>query len=784
MRFKKMLALSASVLVFATSAAIAQEQEVAPERENAIARVLGTVTVTATKKANVENVQDVPVAVTAFNSETLDALKVNDLQSLSYSTPNVSLEDVGTSKGTANFSIRGLGINSSIPSIDPTVGVFVDGVYIGVNSGVVLDLFDLDSVEILRGPQGLLFGRNTTGGAVLINTGNPTDDFHYKARATIETPIDDGRGGPNTTLQATVSGPLIEDKLNGKLGIYHNFDDGYFENLATGDNLGEAHTTIVRGALEWMPTDTLTFLGKVENFQTNSDGPNGQNRGFYDRGSFDIAINNPGFLDNDITFGSLRTDLDVGFGNGTITNVIGYRDVDSTTSADIDATPLTLFHSGSEFTQEQFSEELRYSGTFDRADVTVGGFYFTQEIAYTERRDLPTTRPVGFPASLDWEFNGGGRQDHTVYGIFGQVDYDFTEKLTGIFGLRYGYEEKDVDITYVRPRPNCSMVDETCPITGTNPYIAGEPNGFSDKDDWSEVTPKIGLQYFHTDDTQFYGTYTKGFRSGGYNFRITNALAFEALFPPTGSRAFDAEKVDSFEIGMKHTTSDGRGQLNAAVFLNDIKDMQRELNLSSPSSGVAQTIINTADADIYGFELEGRYALTDSLLVTANLGLIDAEYSKVIYDISGDGVVDGADLDLALPRVPEATYGVSVIHDYDMADRGSLVSRLTFQHRDKNAFTDNNFGWMSAADQLDANLTWNTPMDGVSVSLFGKNLIDESIAGGDTQVPFGGTLASFAPGGVSNSTGVDVPFANNPSAGTFSPLQKGRLIGIEFTISR
>jgi len=726
----------------------------------------------------------VPVAVSAFNSDTLDALKVNDLQSLSYSTPNVSLEDVGTSKGTANFSIRGLGINSSIPSIDPTVGVFVDGVYIGVNSGVVLDLFDLDSVEILRGPQGLLFGRNTTGGAVLINTGNPTDEFRYKARATIETPIDDDRGGPNTTLQATVSGPLIEDKLNGKLGIYHNFDDGYFKNLATDDNLGEAHTTIVRGALEWMPTDTLTFLGKVENFQTNSDGPNGQNRGFYDRGSFDIAINNPGFLDNDVTFGSLRTDLDVGFGNGTITNVIGYRDVESTTSADIDATPLTLFHSGSEFTQEQFSEELRYSGTFDRADVTVGGFYFTQDIAYTERRDLPTTRPAAFPANLDWEFNGGGRQDHTVYGIFGQVDYDVTEKLTGILGLRYGYEEKDVDITYVRPRPNCSMVDETCPITGTNPFIPGEPNGFTDKEDWSTWTPKIGLQYFHTDNTQFYGTYTKGFRSGGYNFRITNALAFEALFPPTESRAFDDEKVDSFEIGMKHETDNGRGQLNAAVFLNDIQDMQRELNLSSPTSGVAQTIINTADAEILGFELEGRYALTDSLLVTANVGVIDAEYTDVIFDISGDGVVNGEDLSLALPRVPDATYGFAFIHDYDMAKRGTLVSRLTFQHRDKNAFTDNNYGWMSAADQLDVNLTWNTPIDGVSVSLFGKNLIDESIAGGDTQVPFGGTLAGFAPGGANNSTGVDVPFANNPSIGTFSPLQKGRLIGIEFTISR
>ena len=776
MKLKSMLALSASALVFATSAAIAQEQDAAPERENAIARVLGTVTVTATKKANVENVQDVPVAVTAFNADTLDALQVRDLQSLSYSSPNVSLEDIGTSKGTANFSIRGLGINSSIPSIDPTVGVFVDGVYLGINNGVVLDLFDLDSVEILRGPQGLLFGRNTTGGAVLINTGNPTDDFHYKARATVETPVDDGRGGPSTTLQGTVSGPLVEDKLNGKFGIYHNFDDGYFKNLATGDNLGESQTTIVRAGLEWMATEDLTFLAKVEHFQTRADGPNGQNRGFYDRNSFDIAIDNPGLLDSESTLATLRTDYDVAFGNGRITNILGYRKVDSVTDADIDATPLFLFHSDTELSQDQISNELRYSGTFGKADVTTGLFYFNQEIAYTERRNLPTVTAA--------QFNGGGAQDHTVYGIFGQMDYALTEKLTGIVGLRYGYEEKDADITYVRPRPNCSVVSGTCPTTGTNPFVPGEPNGFSDKDDWTNWTPKLGLQYAYDDNTQFYGTYTKGFRSGGYNFRITNALAFEALFPPTGSRAFDEEEVDSFEIGMKHDTQDGRGQLNASVFLNDIKNMQRELNLSSPSSGVAQTIINTADAEILGLELEGRYAITDSLLVTANLGLIDAEYTDVIYDISGDGAVDGTDLGLALPRVPEATYGVGFIYDLDLRERGSLVSRMNFQHRDKFAYTDNNFGWINPADQLDGNLTWNTPMDGVSVSFFGKNLLDEVVAGGDTQVPFGGTLAATAPGGTNYSTGVNVPFANHPAAGTFSPLQQGRVLGLEFTISR
>ena len=145
MALKHSLLATASAVFFLTSAAHAQETTT--ERESAIDKVLGTVTVTATKKANVENVQDVPVAVTAFNSDTLDALNVRDLGSLSYSTPNVNLTDVGTSRGVANFSIRGLGINSSIPSIDPTVGVFVDGVYLGTNSGVVLDLFDLDSVE-------------------------------------------------------------------------------------------------------------------------------------------------------------------------------------------------------------------------------------------------------------------------------------------------------------------------------------------------------------------------------------------------------------------------------------------------------------------------------------------------------------------------------------------------------------------------------------------------------------------------------------------------------------
>lgn len=774
MKYTKLIttSVSAAAIAFAIPA-FAQDANEAPERESAVDRVLSRVTVSATKKADVEDVQNVPVSVTAFNEDSLEALKVRDLQSLSYSSPNVSLDDVGTSRGTANFAIRGLGVNSSIPSIDPAVGVFVDGVYMGVNSGQVMDLFDLDSVEVLRGPQGLLFGRNTTGGAVLINTGNPTDDFVAKARIAAESALDDDRGGPNYYVQGLVSGPIIEDKLNGRFSVYYNEDEGYFKNLYNGEDHGEAQTWMLRGSLEWMLNEDITMLGKVTYSDSRSDGPSGQNRGLFERDTFDFSINNDGEAAGEVWMASHRTDIDLDFGNGTLTNVIGFRDQDSTTDGDIDSTPLHLFHSLTELTQEQFSEEIRYSGTFGKMDLTTGAYYFTQDIAYTENRSLPTVTAA--------QFYGGGRQDHTVLGAFGQIDYSFTENFVGLFGLRWSKEDKAVDITYIRPRPECSVVDGTCPTTGTNPFVPGESNGFTDDDSWTNWTPKLGFQYFYGDATQFYGNYTKGFRSGGYNFRITNAAAFEALFPAGQSRAFDEEEVDSYEVGVKYETEDRRGLVNAAAFMTKIDNMQREVNISDPTAGVVQNIVNTADAEILGLEVEGRYAFTDNFVLTGNIGIIDAEYTDVLFDISGDGVVDGGDLDLAIPRVPELTYGIGFIYDVDLADKGALTARANFQHKDEFAYTDNNFGWIQEVDSLSANLTWTTPMDGIAVSLYGNNLLDEVSAGNDTQLPFGGALSPLVPGSQNLSTGVNAPFAAYPAAGTLSPLKKGRVIGLELT---
>jgi iron complex outermembrane receptor protein len=728
---------------------------------------INEILVTGTKTRDAENVQDVPLAVTAFNAGTLEAFKIRDISGLSFQAPTVSLDQVGTSRGTANFTVRGLGINSSIPSIDPTVGVFVDGVYLGINGGVVFDLFDLDSVEILRGPQGVLFGRNVTGGAVVINTGNPTEDFRGKFRAAVDGPaLDGGRGGPNYTVSGVVSGPIIEDTLLFKVGAYYNKDEGYFRNLASDTldvprNHGKAETKILRGALEARLGD-LTLLGKLDYFKSDGDGPSAQNRAFFDRNSFDLAIDEPGNYDNEIWTGSLTATLDIG--PGTLTNVFGWRKYDATTRGDIDATPAFLFHSSTETAQEQFSNELRYAISLDRLDLTVGGFYFTQDLAYTENRELRRDLPVNLQPPV---FYGGGQQDHEVIGVFANAQYEVVDNLSIIAGIRWNQETKDAAVTYVRPRPACSVVQGTCPTSGTNPFVPTEGNGFTDRVRFRNVSPKLGLQYEFA-NSQIYGHWSRGYRSGGYNFRITDVAVFNRALAATGNLFFDEEKVDNYEIGGKFQTDDGAFTLNVAGYITKVGNMQREVNLADPGAGVVQNILNTADATITGFEAEARMRVSPSLAFTANIGVTDAKYDKVLFDISGDGVIDDTDLNLSLPRVPPVTVGVGLIHDWDLGN-SNILTRINYQYRDEAAYTDDNLGWLNALSNLEANITWNTPVDGLSLSLYGRNLLDEVQEGGDTQVPFGGP----------NSTGVRRPFAPNPTAGTFSPLMRGRNVGIE-----
>lgn len=226
-----------------TSGAAAQQ---APRKSTA-SPMLEQVVITARKKA--ESMQDVPVAVAAFGSDQIEALKVRELTNLTVGMPNVSLDDTGTVKGTADFMIRGLGINSSIPSIDPTVGIFVDGVYLGINYGVIMDTFDLAKIEVLRGPQGTLFGRNVTGDAILQDQKKPGEEFEFTARAAADgNPNSDG--GLNCYFNPSVGGP-VTDTLGAKLNAYYNDDEGRFENEFNGDEGGGIEQKMLRLSLAW-----------------------------------------------------------------------------------------------------------------------------------------------------------------------------------------------------------------------------------------------------------------------------------------------------------------------------------------------------------------------------------------------------------------------------------------------------------------------------------------------------------------------------------------------------
>lgn len=252
-----------------------------------------------------------------------------------------------------------------------------------------------------------------------------------------------------------------------------------------------------------------------------------------------------------------------------------------------------------------------------------------------------------------------------------------------------------------------------------------------------------------------YGHWTRGFRSGGYNLRNT---ALDTV--NFGPGPFNEETVENLEVGFKTKFSNG-GRLSGALFYNQIDDMQREINLADPTSGVVQVIRNTADATILGAELDGLFPLTDSLILNASIGYIDPEYDAVRFDLNSDGVVNDADKNLDLPRAANLTYSLGLTLDTDIGAWGSAVSRISYGFRDESAYTDNNLGFINEQGILDLGVDFRSSDGRWVFGLYGKNLTDEVKHGGDTQLP-----ALLGP---------------IPLGGTFSPLAKGRIYGIEVT---
>ncbi|MFD2137870.1 TonB-dependent receptor [Novosphingobium resinovorum] len=709
-----LLATSAGLAFAIAPAAMAQDAAADSASSSANdSGALDTIVVTATKRGQASNVQDVPFAVTAFGAAQLEEQHFTTLQSLSYNMPNVQLNAVGTTPGYANFSIRGLGINSSIPSIDPTVGVFVDGVYLGVSAGVVFGNFDIEGLEVLRGPQGLLFGRNVTGGAMVIRTTTPKDTFSADVRASVSS-------GPEYKISGTVTGPIVQDKISAKLAVYYDKDTGYYHNEYNGnDDLGKNRTFIVRPALRFTPIDGFESVFRYEYGKYDGDGAVASNHGLYPRDSFHVNIDEEGFAHNYWHFASNETNIDTAFGDGKITNIMAYREYNSRVFNDIDASPSYAFHSGNTTHQKQMSEELRWY-TFGKVDVTTGLYYFTQRIDYKEQRKLANgTRTL----------SGGGIQNQDTYGIFGSADWHFTDTLTLNLGARYTTETKAVKVANLTAT-GCDYEAQTCNYT------------FNDKHTWKGLTPRVGMQWQPDPETQVYGFWSKGFRSGGYNFRN--------VYTQVDPGPFNDEVQNSYEIGVKKDLF-GIARINLAAFWNTIDNVQREIQLPVVGVGTAQIITNSADARIRGLEGELTLKPGAGFTLAGQFGYTEGKYTDVFYDLNNDGVINDTDYNLKLPRLSPWSYGGSIAWTGQFGDFG-LDARVAANYRDADWYNDANTGLMRAATMVDANIA--VRYDNYTVSFYGTNLLNEATFGAEAP------LAFF-------------------SGSTFSPLNKGRVYGVE-----
>jgi iron complex outermembrane receptor protein len=706
--------------------------------------MLEEIVTVARKRSEAEAIQQVPIAVSAFGAEQLDALFVQKLDDLSFMMPNVQLEAVGTFPGVQNFSIRGQGINSSIPSVDPTVGVFVDGIYLGTTFGVVLDTFDLESVEVLRGPQGLLFGRNVTGGAVLLRTRRPSDEFGFRVRV-------GGTDQSEYNVAASIEGSLIDDTLRGKLVAYYNDDGGYFTNTnpaqaipapwpgatyfapATGRDVGEMETTFVRPTLVWTPSDRQEWTLILEAGSAEGDGAvwasvTEQRAGLLPE--FTTTQDEMGFTEIDWVQGTLELNIEE-VGPGVLTNLLGVRNTESKSAVDIDGTWLPIFSATGDTENDQFSNELRWSGNFtDNWAATLGVYYFEQDITYNEGRYVrPSFLP---PPATEVTLALGGKMDAENFGIFWNNDIYIGEGFTAQIGIRYTDESKTADIFKVdilptdppTPVPCFDVVTFNCPADTL-------------KGDWDNITPKLGFIQELSEDARVYGFWSKGFRSGGFNFR--NARPDQ--IPPGPTKE---EESNTFELGVKSELADGRVRLNAAVFHNEISDIQRELNVGDPVVVVLQGTINAGDVVIKGIEADLVALLTDNFSINAAVGLQDGRYVEVNPDFASF-------LGEELPRLApsNAAFGFS----WDIPLGAGLVN-LAGQYtvRESNFYNDSNTEKFDTQERVNLAVNWFSPSDQWRVSLYGKNLTDEANWGNLTSI-----------------------------AGLFTagPMQRGRIVGLQ-----
>ncbi|MBX9797510.1 TonB-dependent receptor [Sphingomonas sp.] len=586
-----------------------------------------------------ERLLDVPIAVTALQASDIAKLQAIDLSGLQGAVPNVNLVQGRGSTTSANFFIRGVGQPDALQTFDPAVGVYVDGVYLSRIQGALLNLFDVQRVEVLRGPQGTLYGKNTIGGAVNIVSRKP--DFNKVVGA-----AEVNYGAYNQVLlNGYVSAPIITDKLAISLAGTYDRRDGLVTDPLTGRRFNDRNLWAMRGIVHYKPLDGVEFILSGDyTRQRNalqlgyptapllqtSLFPAGARTlvpaepyGPYNfRASTGMRPGQGQALDH---WGvNLTANIDI-TDRLQLTSITGYRKLDANFFIDIDASQFQLGDVFVGINQKQFSQEIQFKYTSEKLKALLGFYFLNEDVGSNQTafgNDIFTFlgAPVTFTRPI------ADFQNTKSYAVFGQVTYDFTPKFSFTAGLRYTYEEKG----YSRVTTTQSSFAGLNNLTFRFPDNLPAPFNTQNLATFDALTPTFTLSYKPDRDTLFYASVSRGFKSGGFNGRANsvNDLTLVVGGQPTIVNRFEPETVWTYETGAKAVLAGGLIRLSAAAFYSDYRNFQARVGggtIGAANTGVFP-VINAGRLRIWGIELEAVVKPSRYFTLTGSFGYLDARY--------------------------------------------------------------------------------------------------------------------------------------------------------------
>lgn len=709
-------------IIFAGLPTVSPAAETAPP-------ALEEIVVTAQKRS--QNLQEVGIAISAFSGERVDAMNLASSNELARLVPNLNIgEPFGAGNQPAIF-LRGIGLADFATNNSGPIGVYVDDLYVSAPSAQVFQAFDLERVEVLRGPQGTLYGRNTTGGAIRYLSAAPTDTPLLRLR---------GQYGSYDTrkLEAVASGPL-SDRLRGRVAVVKDDSDGYLENQLDGSSRNGTDTVAFRGLLEADATARLSIEAAV--YGGFVDGPAASYRrqgimaadgttpcaprdvradrcfdffGFGAERAFrDVSENRRPTLDVDNLNGRLKLTWQ---GDGiSVTSITGFQSLDKTHEEEADVNPIDWLFVDYEVESDTFTQELQLSGGGARLEWIVGAFYLDETLDQLQHADLgrefrpliegvdPVNHPGGFDPdgmalglpAFHYEMNA--RQNLESVALFGQVEVPLGPSLDLVAGLRYTDEDK-------RYRQAPRLVE---------PGFVIPLYDFDDTAQGDHLSWKLAVEYFPTDRVMTYASVATGFKAGGFNGGF--------LFDASEQQPYREETITAYEVGLKSTWLDGLLRLNAAAFHNAYDDMQ--LFRIDAGTGVvpAQVLDNAGKAETTGLELEMALLLAEGLDLALSVGWLDTELTDYVTDLGDD--LSGN----ALAQSPELSAAGTIAYERPLGSVGRLRAHLDVSYQDDVYFTaDNNPAlaqdgyWLAGARVGLAGLR-----NGWEVALFATNLLDE-----------------------------------------------------------